>query len=133
MSDHDPLCPDPEWPGPTCVYCSVAVKARVDERVRLRDRAATATLRSTDNSLTTLAIDDPHGIGWVPVSTDLIRSLVENRNADTEEIRARERERIAQAWSEKDWPLLTPYVKNGSVIGAAQAVTDWLRAGGRDE
>ena len=43
-------------------------------------------------------------------------------------VRADERERLARAWSWKDWPILTQSVKAGSVIGAAQAVTDWLRA-----
>ena len=34
---------------------------------------------------------------------------------------------IVLQWQWKDWPLLTPKVKEGSVIGAAQVVTDWLR------
>jgi hypothetical protein len=33
----------------------------------------------------------------------------------------------ASAWQWGQWTVLTPQVKAGSVIGAAQAVTDWLR------
>ena len=46
---------------------------------------------------------------------------------DVEAIRADEREQIALAWQIKDWPIITKSVKAGSVIGAAQVVTDWLR------
>lgn len=44
--------------------------------------------------------------------------------------RLAERERITLAWQWRDWPLITESVRRGEVIGAAQAVTDWLRAGG---
>lgn len=39
------------------------------------------------------------------------------------------REQIAQTWQTRDWPLLTKYFNTGNVVGAAQAVTDWLRNG----
>ena len=42
--------------------------------------------------------------------------------------RADERERIAQTWQTRDWPIITEAVKAKSIIGAAQVVTDWLRA-----
>ena len=67
---------------------------RESERIRMRDKAATATVHTTEGGLSVLTVDDPHGVDWTPVSIGLIKELIDNRNAEVERIKAEERERI---------------------------------------
>jgi hypothetical protein len=42
-------------------------------------------------------------------------------------VRAQALREAADVWQQGEWTTLTARVKAGSVIGAAQTVTDWLR------
>lgn len=85
-----------------------------------RDELIQAAVRAYKSDQT-MDANSP-GLEWLRVplarAVDAVEALA----------RADEREKIARQWQWNDWTLLTPHVKKGSVIGAAQAVTDWLRS-----
>lgn len=84
MTDHDRLCPwdDDEFlPGRQHCECDLIARARADERERLAWQAATVTITRADDGALTYSVDDPNGVGWVPVSLDLVPTLAANSRA----------------------------------------------------
>ena len=58
---------------------------------------------------------------------DLIRRVVlRTEMEDIGDVIRDDRQRTALAWQTRDWPLITEKVQGRSVLGTAQAVTDWL-------
>lgn len=90
MSDHDPLCP---WAREVranrdradCPFCPQIEAVRADERERMRDRAATGAVRRTEDGLVIVSIDDPYGMGWLAVSIELFREMVDALRAGSAE------------------------------------------------
>ena len=117
--DHDDLCPCRTTLDPCA--CDALAAARADERLKVlaeygleeRERIAQEIDRLAD--VAEIRWRNEQHVYWEGA-----------RDAH------RDAARIARRWQTVDWPLLTEHVANGSVVGAAQAVTDWLRNGGND-
>ena len=65
----------------TRVIVAVEPLIRADERERLARSAAQVTITRADDGALSFSVDDPHGVGWVPVSLSLIPTLAAQSRA----------------------------------------------------